>query len=92
MEDLQSRQVIAIWWAITWRSQLVGFFGGVSAGFVIGFAGGLFAVDQSFLTPLEITAGGLAWVIASLWAVREALRKKYKGFRLVFVPPDVDVF
>ena len=70
------RRVVCIWWLIVWRGTLMS----LAAGFIVG------SILSALIAPeVGLWAAGLAAFAIHLVAVRMAMRKQYKEFRIAFV-------
>ena len=90
MQELEATwsRVLSVWWLIEWRAIAGGLVVGGALGAVLGAAAALMAWDSSRASLLYLvigTAVGIAWTVI---AVRMALRKKYREFRIVLLPRD----
>lgn len=77
-------RTIPIWWAMFWRALVVS----MLAGFVLGFIGGIVVVligQPELGGPVGAVLGWLVSIPVSIWAMKAALNKKYKGQSLVLV-------
>ena len=88
MQELEPTwaRTMSVWWLISWRGMVGAVLTALVVGVVLGFGGERLGVDEATITNATGILGaciGLAWTIA---AVRMALRKKYRGFRLALVP------
>lgn len=92
LDQISSRQLLTIWLALAWRSALTGFVGGGVAGFAVGLVGTLLQFSHQQLVPFEAVAGWCVGWVASVWALKAALMKKYKSFRLSLITNAVDAF
>ncbi len=81
-------RVLRVWWLIEWRAIAGGLVTGGALGAVLGVALAFSDWDSSQASPFYLaigTAVGIAW---TLIAVRMALRKQYRDFRIVLLPRD----
>jgi hypothetical protein len=72
-------QVARIWWLIAWRTAVIALLVGFLVGFVIGFVGYFLAWDQTFTSSVVCLFTAPLGIIVSLWVVRMALLKNYRG-------------
>jgi hypothetical protein len=82
------KHIGSIGWAMLWRSIL----GGVALGAVGGFIVGLVDALIVHRGPNPIAAAITGWLFAFPWyfvALRMALMKHYRGFRVTLVPTDL---
>jgi len=98
MQELEAtwRRLAAIWWLMLWRGAIGGFLLGSVVGLIVGgiagvVAAGVFRIpfDQATyeqigrISALVVTMPlGLLW---GLFVLRMAVRKKYRGFRIVLI-------
>lgn len=85
--DLTPRRLLAIWWAMTWRSVVFVFGGSIIAGSVVGAILGLAGLT-SYTQVVSVTLGGVIGILGGLWCLRESLTRKYKGFELSISLPE----
>ncbi len=79
-------RVLSVWWLIHWRALAGGLATGVALGTLLGLAAVFADLPSSTAVQLGISAvAGYAWTII---AMRMALRKKYREFRIVLLPRD----
>lgn len=79
------QDVVKIWWAFTWRATLGSFCLGFLAGLLAGFVGAAVAAEAATIQSVGRIAGALIWAIWSVFALRLALRTKYRDFRIILV-------
>jgi hypothetical protein len=85
--DITFGRAVRIWWAVLWRSLLLG--GG--AGFIVGFIEGFVGASLSTLDWLgqPIVTGTSAFIVGlpiGIYAFRVALKKQYQHFTIRLVP------
>ncbi|NHF71675.1 hypothetical protein G7044_00795 [Paracoccus sp. 12-3] len=68
------REVLPIWWSMTWRSFIFGTVAGFIAGAIAGLAAGMLGHPEAGGLWGSI-AGGLVAIPVSLWAMRAAINK-----------------
>jgi GYF domain 2 len=82
-------RLFRIYWLFMWRSVL----GSVVIGFILGFVLGL--VFRMLGVPLSQTITGLmglvGGVVWSLFCLKMALQKKYRDFRIMLVPREIEL-
>jgi hypothetical protein len=83
--DVTWRRVASVWWLVFWRGAVGGLLLGAVAGFIVGMVVALAGHPE-----LGRTAGGWAGRLISIpWvavALKMALEKRYREFRIVLVP------
>jgi hypothetical protein len=91
MQELETTwpRVLAVWWLIIWRGLVGAFLLGVALGATITLVGLLTGVPRELIHSINLLLGTLAGIVFGIIAVRMALRKRYRGFRLALVPIDV---
>ena len=79
-------RVRSVWWLLVWRNIV----GAMLLGAVVGAVWGGIAAVAGMGPEVGPVGGGilglLVGIIWSLFVIRMALRKRYKGFRLALVP------
>jgi uncharacterized membrane protein len=82
--EMTAGKLLRIFWLFTWRAFVGGFLIGAIVGFVIGFVMGATGHSQniSLVTSLAGLVVGTVW---SVFAMRMALRKQYRDFRIALV-------
>jgi len=90
MQELEATwsRVLSVWWLIEWRAIAGGLVTGGALGAVLGVVFAFMDWDSSQASPFYLVIGtvmGFAWTVI---AVRMALRKKYREFRIVLLPRD----
>ena len=80
------RRALVIWWALLWRSVLLGLPSGVIVGFIEGFVGALVGVPQTLILMLTSVSGMIVGVLVGLCVVRHILRKNFREFSIRLVP------
>jgi hypothetical protein len=79
-------RVLSVWWLIHWRTIVGSFITGAAIGAVLGVVAVF--TDWRTTPAAQVSIGvvvGIAWTILT---TRMALRKKYRGFRIVLLPLD----
>jgi hypothetical protein len=77
---------LSVWWLIHWRTIVGSFITGAAIGAVLGVVAVF--TDWRTTPAAQVSIGvvvGIAWTILT---TRMALRKKYRGFRIVLLPLD----
>jgi hypothetical protein len=83
--------LLRIYWLFMWRSVLGALVIGFTLGFIVGVVFSLLGVP---LTQAKTTGGvlgmigGLAWALLCL---KMALKKKYRDFRIILVPREIEL-
>jgi uncharacterized membrane protein len=86
MQELEADwgRVLSVWWLIHWRTLVGSFVTGAVIGGVLGVVAAF--TDWRTTQAAQILIGvvvGIAWTILT---TRMALRKRYRGFRIVLLP------
>jgi uncharacterized protein YcfJ len=84
--QLTPREYVRFWWAIIWRSSLLGFFAGSILGAVVGMILGALGYAR-FGAAGGAVAGGFANFVVSYFVIRHVLGKQFAGFKLVVERP-----
>ncbi len=79
-------RVIAIWWLILWRAVIGGLVLGLVASLIVGFGGGVLGLSDDILQWMGTGIGVISNVVWYVFAVRMALEKSYRDFRIALVP------
>lgn len=83
--DVTWRHSLSVFWLILWR----GFLGAMLMGGVIGFGVGLSGVLLDLPRgEVALANGGIGAVLGIVWTIAVvgmALRKRYRGFRIILV-------
>lgn len=93
MQELEVNlgRLLRIYWLLIWRSLL----GSLVIGFVLGFFVGLvLRVLGVPLTQIRTISGAVGLVGGAVWALfclKMALQKKYRDFRIVLVPREIEL-
>lgn len=77
--------VARVWWLIFWRGTAISIAAGTVVGFIVGLISKLLGLDPGLKTAIIAVAGATLGLLGGLLAVSMALRKRYRGFRLVIV-------
>jgi hypothetical protein len=88
--EITPKRVISIVWLLYWRTWVGALILGFLAGFLVEIIEtGIGAADGSGVIPAALLGGvfGLVW---SYFVLRMALRKKYRDFRIVLVPLNLN--
>jgi hypothetical protein len=85
MDEINLSRAIRIYWCWLWRSLLGAILFALIIGFLVGFVGSLSGIPRGLVRPMAGPLGGLIGLIWTIFCLRMALRKKYKGFRLAVV-------
>jgi hypothetical protein len=88
MQELEATwsRVLSVWWLVHWRAVA----GGLATGLALGALLGLAAVfaDWNSGTAVQLAVGAITSYAWTIIAMRMALRKKYRDFRIVLLPRD----
>jgi tryptophan-rich sensory protein len=90
MQELEATwgRAVSVWWLIQWRAIAGGLVTGGVLGAVLGVALAFTDWDSSRASPFYLVIGAVLGIVWTVIAVRMALRKKYRDFRIVLLPPD----
>jgi hypothetical protein len=81
--ELTPRRLLSIFWLFIWRGVVGAFAIGAVIGFVLGLGFSLvFGGDQPWTSTLIGTFSGIAGFAWQVVAMRMALRKRYRDFRI----------
>jgi uncharacterized membrane protein len=95
--EITAKRLAQVWWLMIWRSIAIfvsvtfcwtiicGILLRLLRGFIIHLS---FALEQQAVSFLVKSFLPVAAIFASVFAVRMALKKKYKGFRISLLPPN----
>jgi ABC-type uncharacterized transport system permease subunit len=64
---------------------------GFAVGFLLGFVLGALGVPLTQITPISGLAGLLGGVFWTLFCLKMALKKKYRDFRIILVPREIEL-
>jgi hypothetical protein len=93
MQELEVNlgRLLRIYWLLIWRSLL----GSLAIGFVLGFiigivlrASGVPLTQISTISGVVGIVGGVVW---ALFCLKMALEKKYRDFRIILVPREIEL-
>ncbi len=73
---------LSIWWALTWRTFLLGLLTGILIGFVIGIIGDIFGTHQDALAVPSILAGAVVSVFVSVKVIKRLMTVGFGEYRL----------
>jgi uncharacterized membrane protein YjjP (DUF1212 family) len=90
MQELEQTwaRIAAVWRLIMWRGTVFGGLTGFVLGLIIGILGQVAGLQPQTVNIIANFVIGFA--IGAVWMlviVRMAVKKNYRGFRVVFVPP-----
>jgi len=90
MQELEATwgRAVSVWWLIQWRAIAGGLVTGGALGAVLGVVLAFTNWDSSQASPFYLAVGAVLGIVWTVIAVRMALRKKYRDFRIVLLPPD----
>jgi hypothetical protein len=83
--------LLRIYWLFMWRSVLGALVIGFTLGFIIGVVFSLLGLPLTLATTtggVLGVVGGLAW---ALFCLKMALKKKYRDFRIILVPREIEL-
>lgn len=87
------RRAAAVWWAVAWRSVLLGGFAAPAVRFIFFMAGevlrSLFGVSANtlhYLSLMSITIETVVTLAIVIFAFELALRKRYREFTICLIP------
>jgi hypothetical protein len=80
-------RVFRIYWLFIWRAVVGAAIIGGIMGAILGVVAVLAGIQQNQLAPVIGASALIIGVVWSLVAMRMMLRKQYKDFRIVLVPP-----
>jgi len=79
-------RTLRIWWALTWRTLVFCFGGGMVVGFIVGFVMGLSGQSKEAVHQTCTLLGMLVALPAGLWALKATLTKRSFGdFRIALI-------
>ena len=81
MKTISLNELLSIWWALTWRTVVFGMLIGMALGAIGGFVMGVLGHADS-AGAVGGLMGYLGLFPASIFALKTALAKNYKNFRL----------
>jgi len=83
--DLTWSRVVRIWWLILWRTLVGGFILGLLFNILAIIVGEVSSTSFSIVSVVGRIGGGILGVIWGIVALRMALRKEYRDFRIALV-------
>jgi hypothetical protein len=84
-------RLLRIYWLFIWRSVLGALVIGFALGFIIGLVLGALGVPLTQIATISGVVGlggGVAW---ALFCLKMALEKKYRDFRIILVPREIEL-
>lgn len=93
MQELQVNlgRLLRIYWLFMWRSVLGSLVIGFTLGFIIGLVLRVLGVPLTQTTTITSLVGLVGGVVWSLFCLKMALEKKYRDFRIVLVPREIEL-
>jgi hypothetical protein len=87
--EITPGRLLRIYWLFVWRAVIGSLLMGAVAGFVIGLIMAAAGAAREQMTIMTSIAGAIVGLIWSIAALKMALEKRYKGFRIALIARDV---
>ncbi|MCA2919882.1 MAG: hypothetical protein IM445_07285 [Microcystis sp. M015S1] len=84
LEEITFKRSLSVWWSFIWRATLFSFVSGAILGAVGGGIVGMVGHPQLG----GLVGGVLGWLVSipvTMWAIYAALKRKHRGFNVVFL-------
>ena len=84
-------RLLRIYWLFMWRSVLGALVIGFSLGFVFGFVLSALGVPLAQIKTIGSVVGLVGGVAWALFCLKMTLKKKYRDFRIILVPREIEL-
>lgn len=78
-------RAIKVWWSLTWRILLFGFFGGFLIGLILGFILAIMRIDAKTITAICRIAGMVIGIPIGIFVIKIILKKEFSDFRIALI-------
>jgi hypothetical protein len=84
-------RLLRIYWLFMWRSILGAVVIGFALGFILGLVLGALGVPLTQIRTISGVVGLVGGVFWALFCLKMALKKKYRDFRIMLVPREIEL-
>ncbi len=84
-------RLVRIYWLLIWRSVLGALLIGFALGFILGLVLGALGVPLAQIKVISGAVGIVGGAVWGLFCLKMTLQKKYREFRIVLVPREIEL-